>query len=200
MADVGGKRFNGPVPIIAFTSGKGGCGKTTISVNFANVVANAGQKVLLVDFDLANRGSTGLLSKWVKTPAKRVTATTLLRDDTDVTGPLLQVKPNLFFIPATGPDEAGWKDDRLPLDALIRQLQKNLQAVAKKNQIGCVVLDCFCGIDLLTTAAAGLADDTVIVNEPDIVTFNGSLALLTHLKTSWDQLEHKPRQIGRAHV
>ncbi len=40
------------IPIVAFTSGKGGTGKTTLAVNFANLFAKKGKRVLVVDFDL----------------------------------------------------------------------------------------------------------------------------------------------------
>lgn len=40
------------VPVIAFTSGKGGTGKTFLSLNIAYQLAKLNKKVLLVDFDL----------------------------------------------------------------------------------------------------------------------------------------------------
>lgn len=42
----------GPVRVIAVTGGKGGVGKTTISVNLAAALAAAGQRVVLLDGDL----------------------------------------------------------------------------------------------------------------------------------------------------
>src|ERR1700737_4692618 len=70
-----------PVPVIAFTSGKGGSGKTTLAVNFANILAKAGNRILLIDFDLSNRGSTGLFSTWTRKPFKNLSALRVLRGD-----------------------------------------------------------------------------------------------------------------------
>lgn len=42
----------GPVRVIAVASGKGGVGKTSVSVNLAMSVQNAGQRTLLLDTDL----------------------------------------------------------------------------------------------------------------------------------------------------
>jgi flagellar biosynthesis protein FlhG len=42
----------GPVRVIAVASGKGGVGKTSVSVNLAMSLQNAGQRVLLLDTDL----------------------------------------------------------------------------------------------------------------------------------------------------
>ncbi|MBS0387334.1 MAG: P-loop NTPase [Proteobacteria bacterium] len=48
-----GKQFvKGAVQVIAVTGGKGGTGKTTVAVNLATALAQAGRRVLLLDGDL----------------------------------------------------------------------------------------------------------------------------------------------------
>src|SRR5688572_32722734 len=42
----------GPVQVIAVTGGKGGVGKTSVSVNLATALAAAGRRVMLLDGDL----------------------------------------------------------------------------------------------------------------------------------------------------
>ena len=56
MSTVKGKRRNGATRVIAVTSGKGGVGKTNITVNFAYFLSKMGKKTLLLDADtgLAN--------------------------------------------------------------------------------------------------------------------------------------------------
>jgi len=46
------KRTSADVQVIAISSGKGGTGKTTVAVNLAAALAEAGRKVLLLDGDL----------------------------------------------------------------------------------------------------------------------------------------------------
>lgn len=46
------RAVNGAVQVIAVTGGKGGTGKTTIAVNLATALAQAGRRVLLLDGDL----------------------------------------------------------------------------------------------------------------------------------------------------
>ena len=41
-----------PVQVIAVTGGKGGVGKTSVSVNLATAMAAAGKRVVLLDGDL----------------------------------------------------------------------------------------------------------------------------------------------------
>ncbi len=46
------RAVNGAVQVIAVTGGKGGTGKTTVAVNLATALAQAGRRVLLLDGDL----------------------------------------------------------------------------------------------------------------------------------------------------
>ena len=50
--ELAGLSTQGPVQVIAVTSGKGGTGKTNIAVNLAQALANDGQRTLLLDADL----------------------------------------------------------------------------------------------------------------------------------------------------
>jgi len=54
MQTAGLKRMTspGPVQVIAVTGGKGGVGKTSVSVNLATSLASAGKRVMLLDGDL----------------------------------------------------------------------------------------------------------------------------------------------------
>ncbi len=45
--------------IIAVVNQKGGCGKTTVSINLASALAEMGQKVLLVDMDPQSHCAVG---------------------------------------------------------------------------------------------------------------------------------------------
>jgi flagellar biosynthesis protein FlhG len=54
MQAAGLKRLTnpGPVQVIAVTGGKGGVGKTSVSVNLASAIASTGKRVMLLDGDL----------------------------------------------------------------------------------------------------------------------------------------------------
>jgi len=185
------------VPIIAFTSGKGGCGKTTLSANFANIIAKAHNKVLLIDLDISNRGTTGLFSKWTHDVHDKLTLTRLLKGDIKSGNEyrqLINVKEGYYIIPASSSDEETWKEPKnVKLEEFVEGFRLKLLDIIKNFDIQCVVLDCFCGIDLLTTTGAAVADDTLIVNEPDVITFTGSLNLLKHLENSFSELQKKPK-------
>lgn len=180
------------VPIIAFTSGKGGCGKTTLAANFANVIAEPGQRVLLIDMDLSNRGLTGLFTEQTTSVDGLVTTTRLLEGAHAGCG-IIEIKPELLLIPVSSASEDLWVEPAdVDLESFSVDLRRTILDVAKTHKATCIVLDCFCGIDLVTTAGCSSADQVLIINEPDIVTFTGSTHLYFHLKRSMEPFVRKP--------
>ena len=122
------------VPIIAFTSGRGGSGKTTLAVNFANIIQKKGKTILLIDLDLSNRGSTGLFSTWTRTPFEHLSALRLLRDDLSFKNScreIFKVKPNLLFVPAASPEEMPWIEPEHPsLEAFVEMVRARVLDLA----------------------------------------------------------------------
>jgi Mrp family chromosome partitioning ATPase len=57
-----------PVQVIAVTGGKGGVGKTSVSVNLATALAASGKRVVLLDFRHATpwRTSCPASGRWMK--------------------------------------------------------------------------------------------------------------------------------------
>jgi len=183
-------------PIIAFTSGKGGCGKTTLAVNLANVVAQSHHKVLLIDLDLRNKGTSGMFSRWTNEPHRNLTLTRLLRDEVMVGNKprmLTEIKPGFYLMPASSLDESEWTPERgVTLAEFVEDMRTKILELAERFDISFVALDCHSGTDLLATAGAVVADHTIIVNEPDVVTFSESVNLLNHLEEAFSYLQRKP--------
>lgn len=189
--------------VLAITSGKGGVGKTTLSLNIARQLSLHGICTLLVDLDIHNKGATGLFLEKVPDSAS---STIKLVDESErfkssLAVPLanraslvqLDREGRLLFLPASGPrDLINWS--RLVEDPeLIGEfLRTFLESLAGRLSIGVVVMDCYGGVDTLTVAAAGMADNTIIVNEPDIVTFSGTLMLYNYLACVYKERARKP--------
>ena len=83
-----------PVKVIAVTGGKGGVGKTTVSVNLATAIAAQGRDVMLVDADLGMANVDVLLGLHTKFHLGHVVRGECSLEDAIVTGPHgLQIVP-----------------------------------------------------------------------------------------------------------
>ena len=167
--------------IVSFVSGKGGVGKTMLAAAFAKELAH-GCRVLLLDLDFFNRGLTALMpeGRYVG----ELEEPEFLRRSTGhaATWSVAEVARNVFHV--TYPDLRESEMRRfatLPVDELSRTLAPAILAAASQCQCDCVVLDCHGGPDNSSFAACLLSDYTLLVSEPDRVTFYGTLNFLRQL-------------------
>ena len=182
--------------VIAISAGKGGVGKTLLSVNLARTLSWSGKRVLLVDMDLYNRGSTTLVAdapivgkitvadimemardRRVTRLRKSVTDKELA-NATDDSGNSIP----LYLVPSTATntivDWAQYSYDILELRDFLRRV---IREFANKYDLDCVVFDCRPGPEPMFLAAAGIATDIILVTEADIVTLNGNINLYSYL-------------------
>jgi uncharacterized protein YjbI with pentapeptide repeats/MinD-like ATPase involved in chromosome partitioning or flagellar assembly len=192
--------------VLAVTSGKGGVGKTTLALNIARQLSLHGQRTLIVDFDIHNKGTTGLFLDKVgpSSPSiisivegskrfdhARTTALSAAIEPLPLTNDGL-----LLLLPASRPDEMiSWRSfhgPNDPIDEIVTFFRPLFEQLTSRLKIDVVVIDCYGGIDSLTVAAAGIADDTIIVNEPDVITFSGTLLLYKYLCDTYAASARKP--------
>ncbi len=82
-----GQQSDRPVRVIAVTGGKGGVGKTNVSVNLAMAMAESGKKVILMDADLGLANVDVLLGLHPKHTLRDVIRGTHTLDEVMVEGP-----------------------------------------------------------------------------------------------------------------
>jgi MinD-like ATPase involved in chromosome partitioning or flagellar assembly len=166
---------------IAVVSGKGGVGKTIISTNLSRL-ASDNQRVLLIDFDFPNQGLTGLLSDFLTTDC--VSARELIEsaDSIDLTR-IIAIREHLYFIPAFDPadtDRFLFTTNDFDVSCLVNMLDERLTVLAENCRCGLIIMDCHGGLDHISYAAFKASDYTIVVSEPDKVTFNGTLELFDY--------------------
>jgi flagellar biosynthesis protein FlhG len=156
--------------VTAVASGKGGVGKTNVSVNLAVALGREGRKVLLVDCDmgLANAGILlGLNSAW--------TLADLLARHCELAD-LVQPGPDgICFVPGHSGTGIG---SALP-EAQRRRLLADLKAQAEAFDH--IILDTGSGIDPDKLALIAAADEALVVLAPEPTSFMDAYALVKAL-------------------
>jgi len=179
--------------IVSFVSGKGGVGKTMLAVAFAKELSLK-QRTLLLDLDFFNRGLTGLMrhGKDVGTVGRPPIfgSSDAIRKEPQGAWKLREVAHNLFHVsyPDLSQEEIGYVEA-----ATIADLRSGLTAflhdVAAESQCEVIVLDCHGGPDHLSFAACQVSQYSLLVSEPDKITFYGTLHFVRQLELSTGESE-----------
>ena len=169
-----------PQPVIlAFVSGKGGVGKTMLAVASARELSSAGS-TLIVDLDFFNRGLSGLLTGGTKEIAIR--APNFIKSQQDKNWKVREVAPNLYTVSFPDVLETHARSlQAVPIDVTGKQLKRWLEELCSQVKCQTVILDCHGGPDALSFAAAKVADEVLLVSEPDRITMYGTLHFIRRL-------------------
>lgn len=143
--------------IIAIANQKGGVGKTTTAINLSACLAEAGQKVLLVDFDPQGNATSGVgLEKGYIDK----TVYELMIGECEIEDCLVkEVQSNLDVLPSDV-DLAGAEIELLDFDGKEALLKKHLEKI--KTNYDYIVIDCPPALSLLTINALTAAHTVVV--------------------------------------
>ena len=142
---------------IAIANQKGGVGKTTTTINLSACLSEAGQKVLVVDFDPQGNATSGF---GLEKGGIENTVYQMLIGETDAKESIEKnVQNNLDILPSDV-NLAGAEIELLEMDNKESLLRDNLKSI--KNQYDFIIIDCPPSLNLLTINALTAAD-TVIV-------------------------------------
>ncbi len=143
--------------IIAIANQKGGVGKTTTAINLSATLAEAGQRVLAVDFDPQGNETSGL---GLEKENLEQTVYELLIGECKLSDCIVkEVQPNLDLLPSNV-NLAGAEIELLEMDDKEKILRGFLRKIKKNYDF--IIIDCPPSLSLLTVNAL-VAADTVLV-------------------------------------
>lgn len=179
--------------IIAVANQKGGCGKTTTSINLAACLAFLQKKTLLVDLDPQGHSTCGL---GIHVDKQSYTIYDLLSRGIGTRRPeisqvLAEVNPFLSLIPSHV--VLGAVEEQLAnLPDREKRLKQELDRVFKeKTDFDFVIIDCPPNIGVLTFNALEAADEILIPVEPSFFSLHG-LAKMSETVNLVNQRRDRP--------
>ena len=152
---------NSRVKVITVTGGKGGVGKSNVSLNLAVALAAQGKKVMLLDADLGLANIDVMLGLRVEKNLFNVLNGECTLDDIIITGPY-----GLMILPATSGTQAMVELTQAQHAALIRAFGD------LKAAVDVLIVDTAAGISNMVLSFARAAQDILVVvcDEPTSVT------------------------------
>ncbi len=157
---------------IAVVNQKGGCGKTTVSINLASALAEIGQRTLLVDMDPQSHCAVGLAvpEEQIEQSIYDVLISTSRNEPIRLAEILWQISDKLELAPASI-DLSAFE----PQMAGITERESCLKNVLSgtKDEYDYVIVDCPPAVGLLTFNALRTATDAIIPVETGYFALHG---------------------------
>lgn len=179
-----------PIQVIAMASGKGGVGRTSISVNLALAFANSGKRVVLFDADF------GLANVHVQLGfAPELTIADVIKGNCELKDMLHLGPRGVRIVPAS----SGYNDMVKFDSALYAGLIQSFSEI--DNSLDVLIVDTAAGIGESVISMVRAAQEVVVVLTPDPTSISDAYALirLLHLDHGMDRFRVLANMVQSTH-
>jgi chromosome partitioning protein len=172
--------------IVSVVNQKGGCGKTTVSINLAAALAKKGKSVLLVDMD--PQGHAGLGLNVDPEDYDRSMYDVLLHASVELDSIVLPILDGLDLAPSSVV-LAAVEQELADKPGREQRLAAKLSRLRKEYEY--VIIDCPPSIGLLTFNALAAAHETLIPVDPSFFSLHGLHKVRETIELLRDELGHE---------
>jgi len=174
------------VRIISIANQKGGCGKTTTSINLTASLAANGKRVLLVDLDPQSHASLGLNVSSQNSLYNVISKITPRKLELEQI--ILRIKNQFDLVPSNV--LLGTLEQELS-DEIGRELKLTSALSRVKDRYDYVVIDCPPNLGFLTINALRACSELIVPVEPSRFSIQGLERLSEIVQLVKDRLDHK---------
>lgn len=182
--------------LISFLSGKGGSGKTSLSLSYAKALSDLDLKVLLIDCDMSTHGATFFMrsniEKYTKTNSGILTVDDILNSpdmppfgflnrytdennhsvSKNTFANLIEIEDNFYFMPS----DISISNNNLPKKYFFSTFETFFNEEVKKY-FDIIILDCQAGYCDFTRFVLRCSNIALLITEPDSVSAAANRAL-----------------------
>ena len=188
-------------PIVTFASGKGGVGKTAIALALANELSASGNRILILDFDLYNRGLLELSSSFAIDTDQTVTTKRFFENKNAPYWKILKLDEGIVTInvPAFGVEQLRQLES-LTIQELQIRLSRFIEDAIVETKVNVVIIDCHGGRDVFSYVATAISHHVIIVSAPETITFFGTIGFIEGFNAARDELSSNDFDRPQLHI